>query len=118
MAEPLSPQDSPLSHFRNVGLTSLATQASNGVAAVSKIIASNSSGAVAWLQFYDSASVDLTLGTTRPLMTFPMAATSGSIDVDFFPAMVFRTRISVYSATAQEGGTASGAGVCVTIIVN
>lgn len=101
--------------FLNVNAT--AVNLTNGIAWIARLRAVNSSSAAAWVQVFDLAAADVTAGTTRPLFEVPMAATSGSADIEFSHPMIIRTRLSVVSTTASEGGTGSADGVKVQVWV-
>lgn len=104
MAHPLS-----TIHVRNLNAT--VVNVSNGACFVAHINVTNSSAAVAWVQIFDVAAADVTLGTTRPLFQFAVAATSGLESVSFSPPIKFNTRFSVASTTASEGSSGSADGV-------
>lgn len=110
--EPIS-----LTHFRNVGAEARAVQASNGEVGIGKIIAANSTNASVHVQFYDAASVNITLGTTRPMFIMSLPAQSYDSQ-DFAPPLRFVTRCSMYAATLPEGSAAPAAGVFVQLFVN
>ena len=101
--------------FLNINATVVNLTA--GIASIAHLRAVNSSAAIAWVQFFDLAAADVTAGTTKPLFEVPLAATSGSEDIDFGHPMIVRTRLSVLSATASEGGTGSADGVKVMVWV-
>lgn len=112
MASPVS-----TTHLRNLDETG--QNVSNGGCHVKKLVLTNSSAAVAWVQIFDLAAADVTLGTTRPLVSIPLAATSGFADLDFeLAGWFFATRFSVFSTTTQEGSTGSADGVMLQAWIN
>ena len=73
----------------------------------------NSSGATAYVSFFDLASGSVVLGTTAPVIVLPVP---NSTSLVFDARVVFATEIAIASVTAHGGNTASAAGVdvCVT----
>lgn len=104
MAEPISP-----THYRNINDSGV--NISNGEVAISHLVCVNTSGAAAFLQFFNLAAANVTLGTTRPLFVIPVAATTGVRSIQFSPPLRLDTRLSVFSTTTAEGLTGSAAGV-------
>lgn len=102
-------------HLRNVNDT--VVNATAGRAVVTDIFAINTSGATAFVQVFDSAASGVTLGTTRPVLSITLAATTGLQHLAFSQGIVFETRCSVASATAAEGSTGSADGVFVQVWV-
>ena len=73
----------------------------------------NSSGATAYVSFFDLASGSVVLGTTTPVLTFPVGNNSSLV---FDARVVFSAEIAIASTTAHAGAVPSAAGVdvCVT----
>lgn len=111
MAEPIQG-----THFRNLNDTG--QNISNGEVAISHLIAYNTSGATAYIQLFNAAAANVTLGTTRPLFTVALPATTGWKDIQFSPPLRFPTRLSAFSTTTPEGLTGSAAGVFLQVMVN
>lgn len=96
--------------FRN--LSEVGQNFSNGTATVGKLIFVNTTGAAAFIQIFDAAAASVTIGTTRPLFSLPLAATTGYVELHFdYPGYNFSTRLSVFSTTTAEGSTGSASGV-------
>ena len=72
-------------HYQNVNDTG--QNATNGRATITKIVITNTSGAVAWVQAFDLPAASVTIGTTLSTQSFPVAD-NGITDVDFFPGWV------------------------------
>ena len=84
-----------------------------------KFILVNNQGATAFIQIFDLAAASVTLGTTRPLIQIPLAATTGFVELDFsFPGLLFTTRCSIFSTTTTEGSTGSADGVFAQATIN
>ena len=98
-----------VTHLRNLNDTGQNVTA--GIARITHIHAINTSGATAFVQVFDLAVASVTLGTTRPLISIPLAATTGIQSISFSPAIGFMTRVSVFSTTTVEGSTGSADGV-------
>lgn len=65
----------------------------------------NPNAADAWLQLYDAAAGDVTVGTTTPKLSLVVPA-SGAIDVDFADDPIrFSTAITYAATTTAAGGT-------------
>lgn len=96
-------------HIRN--LKDTVVNVSNGECWVAHIHVVNASGAVAWVQIFDAAAANVTLNTTRPMFSIPLAATSGVESISFSPPIKFNTRFSAASTTTPDGGTGSADGV-------
>lgn len=104
-------------HLRNLNDTGQNVTA--GKAHVKKIIATNSSAAIAYLQFFDAAAANVVLGTTVPRWIVPIAATGGYADVEWFDmGDQYDTRASVFSTTTPEGLTGSASGVFLQAWIN
>lgn len=100
-------------HLRNLNATAQAGTA--GVASVSKILLTNTTGVTVFVQMFDAAAADISLGTTVPLLQIPLAATSGAEDLDFFPPWYITRQLSLYATTDSEGNTGAVDGVFVQI---
>lgn len=98
-------------HVRNLDET--VVNVSAGACHVTDIVAANTTGAAAFVQVFDLAAADVTLGTTRPLFVIALAATTGWQHLSFSEGVVFDTRFSAASTTAAEGSTGSADGVFV-----
>lgn len=85
---------------------------------IGKLSAYNTSGATAFLQFFDALAANVVLGTTKPLFVIVLVANVGYENVDFYPPTVFSTACSVFSTTTAEGSTGSAAGVFAQAWVN
>jgi hypothetical protein len=94
-----------------VDLAATVTNITAGVARVTKVIAMNTSAATAFVQVFDCAEVNVTLGTTVPKYQIVLAATTGFVDLDFGFADSFLIRMSAASTTTSGGSTGSAAGV-------
>ena len=71
----------------------------------------NSQGATAFVQLFDLASGSVTAGTTVADMEFEVPANT-TMNVPLPPeGIAFTTAISIFSSTAEGGGTGSAAGV-------
>lgn len=102
-------------HIQNLNGTG--QNGTNGKAGVVKIILTNNQGAVAWVQIFDALAANVTIGTTVPLLSVPLAATVGVMDIDFFPGWIFQTRCLLFATTADEGNTGSNNGVMAQVWV-
>jgi len=93
---------------------------STGRVSFVKIVCINSSGAAAWVQFFDAPVASVTLGTTVPLLSVPVAATTGFAQLDFVQPQgwTFDTRCSVFATTTPTGNSDPGAGIAVQAWVN
>ena len=77
-----------------------------------KFYAINVSGSAAFVQLFDLAAGSVTLGTTIPLISMPVAATAGSAELPFdFPGLHFQIRCSAFATTTADGSTGSASGV-------
>lgn len=94
-----------------VDLAATVTNLTAGGARAAKVIAMNTSAATAFVQVFDLAAADVTLGTTVPKYQIVLAATTGFVDLDFSWLDVFLTRMSAASTTTSGGATGSAAGV-------
>ena len=95
-----------------VDLAATVTNVTAGVARVTKVIAMNTSAATAFVQVFDLAAADVTLGTTVPKYQILLAATTGFVELDFgSEADSFLIRMSAASTTTTGGSTGSAAGV-------
>jgi hypothetical protein len=98
-------------------LSSAGQNLSLNTVGIGMLIAGNSSGSTAFIQFFDSTAANVTIGTTRPL--FVMVIASGAYDwLEFAPPLLFQNAASVFSTTTPEGSTASAAGVFLQAFVN
>lgn len=78
----------------------------------------NTTGSVAWVQVFNALAANVTLGSTVPLFSIPLAATNGFDTLDFGPnAMDFDTGLTLGATTAVAGGTPAGAGVYAQVVV-
>ena len=108
----------PLSstHFRNVKNT--AVNLSNGLIDVTSLLVVNTTAAAIFVQFFNLAAADVVVGTTRPVFSIPVAATTGFEVVYFGPnGTIFDTRLSAAATTTVEGSTDPGDGVFVQIFI-
>lgn len=74
------------------------------------IEASNGGTVSTWIQFFDLAAADITLGTTALKMTLMVpkgvsATDAGGMDKNWPPGISFETAIRVAATTAPDGGT-------------
>ena len=65
------------------------------------------------MQFFDLAAGDVTLGTTRPLISVQVptaaATVTGTMGLDFSAGWLINNRLSIFGTTTAEGSTvASG----------
>lgn len=112
MASPLAD-----THVRNLAAT--VTNISTGCVTISKIIVVNTSGAVAFLQVFPMIASLVTLATTVPCFSLPVAASSGVLDMDFAgDHAVFPNGLSMASTTTVEGSTGSASGVFLQVFFN
>lgn len=102
-------------HFRNLDETAQGPQYRVGVG---KIICYNTQGATAFIQFHDRLSPNVTLGTTIPMFAILLPATTGFVEIDFSPPLMFDTACTMYSTTSAEGNTGSADGVFLQLFVN
>lgn len=103
-------------HFRNLNATG--QNLSNGTCRVGKVIATNTSAAVAFVQIFNAAAADVTLGTTRPKYQIFLPSSTGYVDLSWEPHDWFETRMSVFSTTTTEGSTGSADGVNIQVWVD
>lgn len=88
-----------------------------GKSNICKIVLTNSSGAVAWVQMFDLAIASVTIGTTVSAFAVPLAATTGHVEIDFFPGWVVQNQLSIFSTTGDAGASGSSSGVSAQIWV-
>ena len=85
------------------------------------IEASNSNTVTEWIQIFDLASADITLGTTTPKLSFlvPKGASAtdqGGMDKIWPDGIDFSLAIRVAATTAPTGGTGAGTGLTVNFL--
>ena len=93
------------------GLNDTGQSISAGECRVTDIIVQNTSAAVAFVQVFDAAAANVTLGTTVPVFEILLALTTGFQHIPFGDPVHFTTRMSAFSTTTAGGNTGSGAGV-------
>jgi hypothetical protein len=108
----------PIRDTRFTNLNNTGQAFSPGRTGVTKMVFENTQGATAFIQIFDSSTASVTLGTTVPMLEFPLAASTGMVDMDFSPPLLFETQMVVYSTTAPGGSTGSSAGVHGQAFVN
>ena|SRR5438132_12106216 len=102
-------------HFRNVRNT--VQNFTSGIALVTGYVVTNTTAATVYMQIFDLDAASVTLGTTVPMLSFPVTATNvGSI---FFGTMgvSFNTKMSGAVTTTVEGSADPGTGVFVQIVM-
>lgn len=90
-----------------------------GKAEVTRLVITNTNASTTFVQIFDALTANVTLGTTVPLVTIPVVATTGNYTLESgrFP-WLFDTQMSVAATTTALGLTGSGTGVYVTVWVN
>ncbi len=96
-------------HYRNLNAT--ATAVATQRTGISKIAITNTSGSLTFVQIFNDVAANITLGTTRPVVSIPVASNAWE-HVDFYPQeALFLTAVTAYATTTVEGNTGSGNGV-------
>ena len=103
-------------HIRN--LKDTVTNVTNGVSELTLIIVTNTSSALTFLQVFDAAAADVTLGTTRPVFSAPVA--NNTMETLYFGPLgwYIGTRFSAAATTTVEGSTGAADGVFLQVFVN
>lgn len=76
--------------------------------------ATNTNASVCYLQIFNTASGSVTLGTTAPIITIGLPATSSAHIMWPYPIQ-FGTAISIAATTASKGASTCGTGMAVNI---
>jgi len=78
-----------------------------------KILAWNVNTSAAYVQLFDAAASDVTVGTTTPNYVVPVPASGGVLD-DYVPPMKFSTAISYACTTTATGNGDPSTGLTVS----
>jgi len=101
--------------FRNSAVTSAVTVQSTTTDVYGYYLY-NPNASMCSLDFFNATSANVTLGTTVPILSFPVPATSA---VHFFVTRTsvahFQTALSVAAVTAAGGGTTCSTGMVVNL---
>ena len=103
-------------HIRNLNATVI--NATNGVSETTLIVATNTSGVLTFIQVFDAVAADVTLGTTRPVLSAPVA--NNTMETLYFGPIgwYIGTRLSAAATTTVEGSTGAADGVYLQVFVN
>lgn len=108
-------------HVRNLNATG--QNVTTGPVRVSGFVITNaiSPVATAFVQIFNAAAANVTLGTTVPLMSIHVAgaaiAVGGTLVVALVTPMFFDTALSVFGTTTAEGNAGTADGVFVQVWV-
>lgn len=108
---------SPITSTIFQGLNDTGQNISNGVCNIRKLVGLNTSGAAAFIQFFDLPAANVTLGTTVPMHVMVLAATTGQSTIDFGGSELgwrIERRLSAFATTTATGNTGSSSTVYLT----
>ena len=104
-----------LKTFRASDLDNAATAVSERRSSLHAVHVINLTAAVAYLQFYDDATGDVTVGTDAPKLTIQMLANATETIVLPKP-IPFATAMTIAATTGADNGTAPGTDLVVNVV--
>lgn len=99
------------------GVSTGNTVVSTGRTGIGKIVITNDSGAVAFVQFFEATPSAVTVGTTVPALAVALADNE-TYDMDFNPSWYVEDTICVFSTVAMSTTVGSAAGIFIQAWVN
>jgi len=81
---------------------------------LNKIIVENSNAAKAYVQLFDAAAADVTVGTTTPDYVIPVLAAGGTVDDYMGAPLRFKTAITYACTTTATGNTDPTTGLVIS----
>ena len=107
------PWDAGATPFLNTSVsnTAIAVDANGGV--LYSLVVYNPNASVEWVQLFNAATANVTVGTTTPVASYPVAASGSTVVLINDIGIGFSAAISIATTTTATGGTAPGSALTV-----